>query len=160
MPPKHRQLHAPHPKAAGNEFQAHVDPPNDGFHFSFDGGDEKTIGGNENTVVITNPRNSGATYMRMADIPIDNMEMHYINEKHLFKIEERVIGLKAEQLYHYNNLNSKMDSLLQRMDAGWTENTALCEAYHASREETAALKAAVDTLTKILDEDIAMTVPP
>jgi hypothetical protein len=46
------------------------------------------------------------------------------------------------------------------MDVTWTENTALCEAYRASREETAALKAAVDTLTKKLDEKIATTAPP
>jgi regulator of replication initiation timing len=50
--------------------------------------------------------------------------------------------------------------LLQKMDATWTENTALREAYHASMEETAALKAAVDTLRKKLDENIATTTPP
>jgi acyl transferase domain-containing protein len=53
-----------------------------------------------------------------------------------------------------------MDNLLQKIDAAWTENTALREAYRASREETAALKAAVDTLTKTLDENIAITAPP
>jgi hypothetical protein len=53
-----------------------------------------------------------------------------------------------------------MDSLLQKMDVAWTENTVLREAYHASREETAALKAAVDTLTKKPDENIATTAPP
>jgi uncharacterized lipoprotein YajG len=57
-------------------------------------------------------------------------------------------------------LNSKMDSLLQKMHAAWTENTVLHEAYHASREETAAFKAAVDTLMKTLDENIATTAPP
>jgi hypothetical protein len=46
------------------------------------------------------------------------------------------------------------------MDAAWTENTVLCEAYHMSREETAALKAAVDTLMKKLDQNIARTAPP
>jgi hypothetical protein len=35
-------------------------------------------------------------------------------------------------------IESKMDILLQKMDATWTENTALREAYHASREETTA----------------------
>jgi predicted nucleic acid-binding Zn-ribbon protein len=55
-------------------------------------------------------------------------------------------------------LNSKVGSLLQRMDAAWTENTALHEAYRASREETAALKATVDALTKKLDENIATTI--
>jgi DNA repair exonuclease SbcCD ATPase subunit len=56
-------------------------------------------------------------------------------------------------------IESKMDVLLQKMDATWTENTALREAYRASREETAALKAAVDTLTKKLDETIAISPP-
>jgi hypothetical protein len=57
-------------------------------------------------------------------------------------------------------IESKMESLLQKMDATWTENTALCEAYHASREEIAMLKAAVDTLTKKPDENIAISAPP
>jgi hypothetical protein len=89
-----------------------VDPLNNGFHFSFDGGDEKTTGHDNNMMVITNPHASAASHMRGADIPIDSMEIYYRNEKHLFKIEDRVIKLKAEQHYHYNNLNSKMDSLL------------------------------------------------
>jgi hypothetical protein len=160
MMPKHRQLLAPCPKASGNAFQALVDPTNDGFHFSFDGGDEKTVGSDENTIVIANTRDSAATHTIMADISDDNMEMHFRNEKRLFKIEERVIKHQAKQHHHYNNLNSRMDSLLQKMDTAWTENTTLCEAYRASREETAALRAPVDTLTKKLDENIAMTMPP
>jgi hypothetical protein len=46
------------------------------------------------------------------------------------------------------------------MDAVWTENTALRKAYRISREETAALKAAVDTLIKKLDKNISMSMPP
>jgi transcriptional/translational regulatory protein YebC/TACO1 len=57
-------------------------------------------------------------------------------------------------------LNSKMDTLLQKMDTTWTENTVLCEAYCRSREETAALKAAVDALTKRIDKTITITMPP
>jgi hypothetical protein len=57
-------------------------------------------------------------------------------------------------------IESKMDILLQKMDATWTENTALRKAYHASREETVALKAAVVTVTKKLDETIATPAPP
>jgi predicted nuclease with TOPRIM domain len=57
-------------------------------------------------------------------------------------------------------IESKMDTLLQKMDVTWTENTALREAYHASRQETAGLKAAVDTLTKKLDDTIAISTPP
>jgi uncharacterized coiled-coil DUF342 family protein len=50
--------------------------------------------------------------------------------------------------------------LLQKIDAAWTENTALREAYRASSQETAAVKAAMDTLTKKLDETIAVSAPP
>jgi hypothetical protein len=46
------------------------------------------------------------------------------------------------------------------MDTAWTKNTALCKAYCASREGTAALKATVDTLMKKINENITMTVPP
>jgi predicted nuclease with TOPRIM domain len=57
-------------------------------------------------------------------------------------------------------LESKIDNLLQKMDMTWTENTALCEAYRTSREETAMLKAAMDTLMKKLKENIAISTPP
>jgi hypothetical protein len=57
-------------------------------------------------VVIVNPRDSAATHTIVADISDDNMEMHFRNEKRLFKIEERVIKHQAEQHNHYNNLNS------------------------------------------------------
>jgi predicted nuclease with TOPRIM domain len=57
-------------------------------------------------------------------------------------------------------IESKIDNWLQKMDAAWTENTVLNEAYRASREETAALKAAVDTLMTKLDENITISAPP
>jgi hypothetical protein len=59
-----------------------------------------------------------------------------------------------------DNINNNFDNLLHKMDAAWTENTALREAYRASREETAALKAAVDSLTQKLDEQLAIPAPP
>jgi hypothetical protein len=59
-----------------------------------------------------------------------------------------------------DNVNNNFDKLLQKMDAAWTENTALHEAYCASREETAAPKAAVDTLTKRIVKTITTTMPP
>jgi predicted ATPase with chaperone activity len=46
------------------------------------------------------------------------------------------------------------------MDAAWTENTILRKAYCTSREETAALKAAVDAVMKRIDETITTTAPP
>jgi hypothetical protein len=59
MPPKHRQLRAPCPKASGNAFQAPVDPPNDGNNLSFDGGDDNTDGSDDNTIVTAPPCDSG-----------------------------------------------------------------------------------------------------
>jgi hypothetical protein len=75
-------------------------------------------------------------------------------------MDNRLLSIKADQLQYSDMLNSKIDTLLQKMDAAWTENTALCEAYHASREETAALKAAVDTLTKGINKNITILAPP
>jgi hypothetical protein len=49
---------------------------------------------------------------------------------------------------------------LQQMEAALNQNTALRAAYDASREETAALKAAVDALTQTLDQHIAIPAPP
>jgi hypothetical protein len=59
-----------------------------------------------------------------------------------------------------DNVYNSFDNLLQKMDTAWTENTALREAYHASRDETVALKAAVDALTQKLDQHIAIPAPP
>jgi SMC interacting uncharacterized protein involved in chromosome segregation len=88
------------------------------------------------------------------------MEAHNNMEERLKKIEKKVITLKTDQHRLFDDINGKMDNLLHKMDAAWTENTGLCEAYHASREETAALKVAVDTLMQKLNENIAITVPP
>jgi regulator of replication initiation timing len=184
-----------------------VNPPNDRNNLSFDGGDERSDGSDDNTVVIANPRDSEPpaspdsrfeppaiqqwlwelqtsilhTYPREGPIPPGipqilevsaathmvlvysrdrKMEAHHVTENRLDKIEERVITLKTDQHRLFDNINSKMDNLLQKMDAAWTENTALREAYHESREETAALKVAVDTLMKKLNENIAITTPP
>jgi hypothetical protein len=46
------------------------------------------------------------------------------------------------------------------MDVAWVENTALHEAYRASREETAALQAAVDTLIWKIDKQLTILAPP
>jgi methyl-accepting chemotaxis protein len=192
MPPKHRQLRAPRPKASGNAFQALVDPPNDGTHFSFDGGDDRTDGSDDNTVVIANPRDSGPPASQQLQKDIETLEHLSGTAMALEAFQTAILGLAdnddKQELYmrelnrklvvisegetnahdddrtrtddHFATIEIKMDILLQKMDAAWTENIALREAYHASREETAALKAAVNTLTKKLDENIATTAPP
>jgi hypothetical protein len=171
MPPKHRQPRAPRPKASGNAFQALVDPPNDGNNLSLDGGDKRTDGSDDNTVVIANPRDSGPpvsqrlTHTEWVEesIILLGKQINFFGndaqDRHI-AMDKRIVALKADQLLHFDALNSKMDGLLQKMVMTWTENTALREAYRASREETAALKAAVDTLTKKLEENITTTAPP
>jgi regulator of replication initiation timing len=82
------------------------------------------------------------------------------NEKRLYTIEERVIALQTGQAPAFEAVFSKLDTLLEKIDAVSNENTALRAAYNSSKEETAALKAAVDTLTKKLDHNIAISAPP
>jgi hypothetical protein len=171
MPPKHRQLHAPWPKPAGNAYQSLVDLPEDGPNPTFDGRDGKVDGTDDNTVVIANPHDSGppaSQQLQHNDWVEDNIVLlgKQINfngddtAKRFIAMDNRLLSIKAAYLQHSDALNSKIDSLLQKMDAGWTENTALREAYHASREETAALRAAVDALTKRIDENITIPAPP
>jgi tetrahydromethanopterin S-methyltransferase subunit G len=78
---------------------------------------------------------SAATHMLLVYSRDRNMEEHNITKKRLDKIEESVIALNTDQHQLFNDVKSKMDNLLQKIDAAWTENTALREAYHASREE-------------------------
>jgi hypothetical protein len=73
-------------------------------------------------------------------------QAHIETQRHLHSFEERI--------------NSNFDKLLQKMDAAWVENTALREAYRTSREETAALKAAVDSLIQKIDEQLTIPAPP
>jgi chromosome segregation ATPase len=192
MPPKHRQLRAPRPKASGNAFQALVDPLNDGIHLSFDGGDDRTDGSDDNTVAIVNPRDSGPPASQQLQNDIETLEHlgHTATaleafqtailrlaenddkqELYMRELNRKLIAISEGETNAHNDdrtrtddrfaaIESKMDILLQKTDATWTENTALREAYRASREETAALKAAADTLTKKLDETIAISAPP
>jgi hypothetical protein len=103
---------------------------------------------------------SATTYILLVIIGDHNIMEHRNVEKCLYKIEERVIALQANQYHLFNNIHSKMDNLLQTIDIACTENTVLCKAYHTSREETAALKAAVDTLMKKLNNSITISAPP
>jgi DNA repair exonuclease SbcCD ATPase subunit len=75
-------------------------------------------------------------------------------------VEQANVEIQRRVTTFEDNVYNSFDNLLQKMDAAWTENTALHEAYRASREETAALKAAVDTLTQTIDEQLALPAPP
>jgi hypothetical protein len=86
--------------------------------------------------------------------------IYHYSAASLCAVEQAHIDTQLRLTKSEDNVYNNLDTLLQKMDAAWTENTALCEAYHAYREETAALKAAVDTLTKRIDENITTTAPP
>jgi uncharacterized protein YhaN len=55
---------------------------------------------------------------------------------------------------------NKVGDALQQMEVVLNQNTTLRAAYDTSREETAALKAAVDALIQKLDQHIAIPAPP
>jgi hypothetical protein len=86
--------------------------------------------------------------------------IYHYSAASLCAVEQAHIETQLRLTRFEDNVNNNFDKLLQKMDAAWTENTALREAYRASREETAALKAAVDALTKKIDEITTATVPP
>jgi hypothetical protein len=192
MAPKHRQLHAPRPKASGNAYQALVAPPHDGNNLSFDGGDERTDGSDDNTIVIVNPRDSGPSapaslqkdidtlgHLNRTAMALTEIQMAYNKladnydryDLYIRELNRTLMVISDGQTTAHDNdractddrfaaIERKMDSLLQKMDVTCTRNTVLREAYRTPREETVALKASVDTLTKKLDENIAITAPP
>jgi hypothetical protein len=105
---------------------------------------------------------SAAVNTIVYDDPIDcRPENHFqYSAASLCAVERAHIEIQRHLNSFEDRVNKTFDKLLQKMDAAWVENTALHEAYHASREETAALKAAVDALMKRIDENIATTMPP
>jgi hypothetical protein len=90
--------------------------------------------------------------------------LHYKNEKRLYKIEERVIGLSnsQHQLFEdaFQTVIDKLDNLMRKVNKMALEEVALCKAYGQSIAETAALKATVDILMKQLDEHIVFPALP
>jgi uncharacterized coiled-coil protein SlyX len=96
------------------------------------------------------------------DAPLDcspEVIYHYCAMS-LYTVEQAHIETQLRHAKLEDNVNNNFNKLLQKLDAAWTKNTALREAYHASREETAALKAAVDALTKRINKTITTTMPP
>jgi hypothetical protein len=96
------------------------------------------------------------------DAPLDCLPevIYHYSAASLCTIEQAHIETQLHLTKHEDNVNNTFDKLLQKIDAAWIENTALCEAYRTSREETAALKATVNALMKRIDETITTTVPP
>jgi uncharacterized protein YicC (UPF0701 family) len=130
MPPKPRQLRAPRPKQSGNAFQALVDLPEHGSDSTFEGRDGIVDGTDDNTVVITNPRDSrppASQQLQHNEWVEDNIillskqindseAMHYKNQQHLYNIKKRVMGLSNNQQQDFEEVNSKIDNLLQEME--------------------------------------------
>jgi hypothetical protein len=191
MPPKHRQLRAPHPKPAGNAYKALVDLPHDGSDPFTDGRDGKVDGSDGKNAVnmpihvftagtpaaaSPPPAPTGEPPLRVwrhgliADVThavLHEERMQFGHELHfqysaasLCGIEVAHIEIQRRLTTLEDNINNNFDNLLQKMDAAWTENTAFREAYRASRDETAALQAAVDYLTWTIDERLAILAPP
>jgi hypothetical protein len=61
---------------------------------------------------------------------------------------------------NFQNLNHKLNLLLEKVDTVVRENTVLCDAHEDSRKETAALQATEDTLMRKLDKQTAISAPP
>jgi hypothetical protein len=67
---------------------------------------------------------------------------------------QRLIAMLLEPLYNH------LENVFQKMDIVLSENSELRTAYNTSKTETAALKAAMDTLMCKLDEHTAISAPP
>jgi hypothetical protein len=126
MPPKHRQLRAPQPKPAGNAYQCLVDLPQDRSDSTCDGRDGKVDESNafstgnmlQHAPSVASeapppPNNDNA--LVLANLGVSIM-MHHKNEQRLYKIEARVIGLCNNQHQYFDDVNSKMDNLLQEIE--------------------------------------------
>jgi hypothetical protein len=173
MPPQHRQLCAPRPKPAGNAYNSLVDLPDDGTGSIIDGRDGNVDATDDNSAVNA-PQSASTTaaspeqlldsaaqlvqitnlYTTVATSTRDYVQMTS-NDMHdlLIEMDDRA-NTRLEPFYNI------LEGLLQRMDAVLNDNTELRAAYDASRIETAALKAAVDTLKQKLDEQTATPAPP
>jgi hypothetical protein len=83
------------------------------------------------------------TYDDIHDLVIDNNDN-----------TQRLIATLLEPLYN------RLENVFQKMDIVLSENSELRIAYNTSKTETAALKAAIDTLTCKLDKHTAISAPP
>jgi hypothetical protein len=172
MPPKHRQLRAPRPKPAGNAYNSLVDLPDDGNSSIIDGRDGKVDATEDNSAENASQRgsttapspeqllDSAAQLMQITNLytTVVTSTRDYVqktsDDMHDLLIEmDDCANARLEPFYNM------LEGLLQRTDTVLNDNTELRIAYDASRAETAALKAAVDTLTKTFDEQTATPAP-
>jgi chromosome segregation ATPase len=78
----------------------------------------------------------------------------------LQEMERRTSAIGDEMESTFQTVLDKLNNLTRQVDKMAMEEVALHKAYRQSTAETAALKATVDTLTKQLDECIVILAPP
>jgi hypothetical protein len=88
------------------------------------------------------------------------MTMRDCVQKTLDNMHDLVIKIDDHANVHLAPFYNMLEGALQWMDAVLTDKIVLHAAYNASRAETAALKAAVDTLTWKFNEQITIPAPP
>jgi hypothetical protein len=173
MTPKHHQLRAPRPKPAGNAYNCLVDLPDDGTDSIIDGGDGNVDATVDNSAVNESQCIS-ATAASPEQLLDDAAQMVQITNlyttvttstrDYVQKTSDDMHDLLIEMDDRVNTclepFYNMLEGTLQWMDAVLNDNTVLRAAYNASRADTAALKAAVDTLTWKFDEQIAILAPP
>jgi hypothetical protein len=173
MPPKHRQLRAPRPKPAGNAYNSLVDLPDDGTGAIIDGRDGKVDATDDNSAV--NASQHASTTAASPELLLDDAAQlvqitnlyttvatstrDYV-QKTSDDMHDLLIEMDNRSNARLEPFYNILEGLLQRMNAVLNDNTELRATYDASRAETAALKAAVDTLTQIFDEQTATPAPP
>jgi hypothetical protein len=150
-----------------------VDPPNNGNNLSLDGGDGPTDGSDNNTVVNASQCVSAAAaspeqllHDAAQLVQITNlyttvtMTMRDYVQKSSDDMHDLLIEMDDRANARLESFYNILEGILQWMDVVLNDNTELRAAYDASRAETAALKAAVDTLTWKFDEQSAIPAPP
>jgi hypothetical protein len=76
------------------------------------------------------------------------------------EIQQRLTTFEDNVYHSFHSVYSRLNSLLTKINTVVNEKTVLCAAYDASKQETAALKATVDTLSRKIDEQLAIPAPP
>jgi hypothetical protein len=150
-----------------------VDPLNDGNHLSLDGGDGNTDGSNDNStmnalqyisVAAASPEqllDDTAQLVQITSIyPMVATTMRDYIQKTSDDMHDLLIEMDNHATVCLEPFYNILEGILQQMDVVLNDNTELCTAYDASRAETAALKATVDTLTQKCNEQIATPAPP
>jgi hypothetical protein len=167
-----------------------VDLPEDGSNSTFNGRDGKVDGTNDNSIVNASKCVSAVAASAQSTSSDDDESTFAQETKDILRVFQQTAttgmtsfsgSMEATRTYiakssdNMHNMLIEMDEhtnarlapfcdmvgdTLRQMEAVLNQNTALRVAYDAWREETAALKAAVDALTWTLDQHIAIPAPP